>query len=135
MFKIAAGKRCLLFFLQYIYSVDHVGARTREKAVSGVPANVDDSLWALNGDTVVLNCRHPATSGDIWSQRAPDGTESAAPGPVRVANVGSTLTASMSPSLNGTSYKCILTDFRGTRVFESGWIKLFLGGRSMIKTT
>ena len=103
-----------------------VGASTREKSVV---ANVNDSVWALNGDAVVLNCRHPATSGDIWSQRAANGTESAAPGPVRVANVGSTLTVSMSPSLNGTSYKCILTDFRGTRIFESGWIALFLGGR------
>ena len=59
-----------------------VGASIREKAVV---ANVNDSVWALNGDTVAINCHHVATSGDIWSQRAPDGTESAAPGSVRVA--------------------------------------------------
>ena len=105
------------------------GASTREKSVL---ANVNDSVWALNGDTVTINCSHPATSGDIWSQRAPDGTESASPPAVRVPNVGSTLTVSMSPSLNGTSHKCILQDFRGTRVFESGWITLFLGGRPTI---
>ena len=93
---------------------------------------MNDSVWALNGDTVVLNCSHPDTSGDIWSQRAPDGTESASPPAVRTQDVGAMLTVSMSPSLNGTSYKCILTDFRGNRVFESGWITLFLGGRPTI---
>ncbi|XP_065834333.1 neural cell adhesion molecule 1-like isoform X2 [Oscarella lobularis] len=102
------------------------GATTREKAV--VVANMNDSFWALNGDAVVLNCTHPATSGDIWSQQATDGTESAVPRAlVRTFNGGSALTVTMSPSLNGISYKCVLQDFRRNVVFESGWITLLLG--------
>ena len=89
-----------------------------------VVADVNDAVWAFNGDTIVLNCSHPATSGDVWSQRTPDGTESPGPPTVRTPKVGSTFTVTASPSLNGNSYKCILQDFRGIRIFESGWITI-----------
>ena len=90
---------------------------------------MDDSVWALNGDTVVLNCNHSDTIGDVWSQRAPDGTvSSVSPAAVQAFVGGSMLTVSMSPSLNGTSYRCILTDLNVNRLFESGWITVLLGG-------
>ncbi|XP_065826314.1 neural cell adhesion molecule 1-like isoform X2 [Oscarella lobularis] len=101
------------------------GASSREKDLA---ANVDDSVWALNGDTVVLNCSHPDTIGDVWSQRAPDGTvSSVSPAAVQAFVGGSMLTLSMSPSLNGTSYRCVLTDLNVNRLFESGWITVLLG--------
>ncbi|XP_065828469.1 uncharacterized protein [Oscarella lobularis] len=109
-----------------------VTGSTREKEVE---ANVNDFVWALNGDTVLLNCSHPATSGDTWSQRAANGKESPAPPAVRTATVGSTFTVLMSPSLNGTSYKCILQDFQANRVFESGWNMLLLGEEIRVSCT
>ena len=103
-----------------------VGAITREKKLA---ANVDHSVWALNGDTVVLNCSHSDTLGDSWTQRVPDGTVSpVSPAAVQAFVGGSTLTVSMSPYLNGTSFRCVLTDLNVNRVFESGWITLLLGG-------
>ena len=101
-----------------------VGATRRGKELA---ANVNDSVWALNGDTVVLNCSHPATAGATWNRKATDGTVSAVSS-TTVASVGSTVTVSMSSSLNGTSYRCILSDLNSNRVFESGRITLLLGG-------
>ncbi|XP_065826349.1 uncharacterized protein [Oscarella lobularis] len=103
------------------------GAITREKKLA---ANVDHSVWALNGDTVVLNCSHSDTLGDSWTQRVPDGTVSpVSPAAVQAFVGGSTLTVSMSPYLNGTSFRCVLTDLNVNRVFESGWITLLLGDK------
>ena len=89
--------------------------------------NVDDSIWALNGDSVRLICNDPSTYVGFWSRRWRNGTETAINFALTV-NVGSVVTLTMSQSLNGSSYLCQLADRAVSVIFTSGRITLLLGG-------
>ena len=89
---------------------------TREKSLV---RNVDDSIWALNGDFVRLICNDRATAGGVWTRRGRNGTETAINSAL-TANVGSVVTLTMSQSLNGSSYRCRLADDQFSIIFTSG---------------
>ena len=96
--------------------------------------NVDDLIWALDGDSVRLVCRHSRASIGQWFRRWPNGTETQVAPDLSstTRNVGSVLTLTMSQSLNGSSYRCRLFDLTPAEVFASGQNSLLLGGSTVL---
>ncbi|XP_065826328.1 uncharacterized protein [Oscarella lobularis] len=99
--------------------------------------NADHSIWALNGDSIRLVCRHSRTSLSQWFRRSANGAETQIDPrvPVTTANVGSVLTLTMSQSLNGSSYRCRLVDVGLSPVFDSGQYSLLLGDEIKVNCT
>ena len=94
--------------------------------------NADDSIWALDGDSIRLICRHPRTIISQWFRRWPNGTETQLSTMIATTiNVGSVLTLTMSQSLNGSSYRCRLIS-SSLISFLSGQYSLLLGGSAVL---
>ena len=93
--------------------------------------NANDSIWALDGDSIRLVCRHSRTSISQWFRRSANGVETLTMIATTI-NVGSDLTLTMSQALNGSSYRCRLVDVGLSPVFASGQNTLLLGGTALL---
>ncbi|XP_065826249.1 netrin receptor unc-40-like isoform X2 [Oscarella lobularis] len=96
----------------------------REKVLA---QNADDSIWALDGDSIRLVCRHSRTSIAQWFRRSVNGAVTQLVRAITTTNVGTVLTLTMSQSLNGSSYRCRLIAVGLSPVFDSGQNRLLLG--------